>query len=57
MCLQRRYKIKDMSHLQSPVQAARFLHTIPNYDRTVGKFTFDNDIYILQNGYYILINN
>ena len=35
-----------MSHLQSPVQAARYLHNIPNYDRTVGKFIFNDDIYI-----------
>ena len=57
MCLKRHYKIKNMSHLQSPVQAARYLHNIPNYDRIVGKFIFNDDIYILQNGYYILINN
>ena len=48
-------KIKDLSHLKSPVQAARYCHTIKNYDNNIGKFLYENEIYILnKNGYYEL---
>ena len=55
MCFPKYRKIKDLSYFESPVQAARYLHQLKNYDRDIGKFIYNDDIYILHNTHYILI--
>ena len=45
--------VKDMSYMKSPVQAARYLHQIKNYDEEVGEFIWNGSRFILSgDGYY-----
>ena len=45
----------DLSYLISPVLAAKICHKIKNYDKMVGKFKYNSDIFIInRQGYYNL---
>lgn len=47
--------MRDFSHLPSPVLAARLCHRIKNYDKSIGKFSYRNDLYkINPQGFYNL---
>ena len=51
-CLKKN-KIRDFSYMKSPVQAARFAHSLKNYDRDVGAFYFNGYLYLLtREGFY-----
>jgi len=47
------FGIKDMSYMTTPVEAARYLHQIKNYDEEVGEFIWNGSRFILSSdGYY-----
>jgi len=49
------FEPRDLSHMQSPVQAARYAHRIKHYDNAVGQFTWENEVYVLgQDKHYVL---
>ena len=53
-----KYYIKDLSHLKSPVQAARYAHSLKDYDENVGKFKYEEDYYVINDdGYYTMIQD
>ena len=46
-------EVKDMSYMTTPVQAARYLHQLKNYDDKVGEFIWHGAKFILTgDGYY-----
>ena len=46
-------EIRDVSYMKSPVQAARYLHRVKNYDEKVGEFIWRDTRFILaEDGYY-----
>lgn len=51
------YSSKDLSHLQSPVQAARYVHSLKNYDKNIGKFKYNEDYYVINDDGYYVIND
>ena len=47
------FGIKDMSYMTTPIEAARYLHQIKNYDEEVGEFIWNGSRFILSSdGYY-----
>jgi len=51
--LEKNIEIKDMSYMTSPVQAARYLHQVKNYDKEVGEFVWYKSRFILSyDGHY-----
>jgi hypothetical protein len=47
--------VKDMSSFESPVQAAHYLHNLKNYDNDIGKFKYNDQVFVINNfGYYVI---
>jgi len=51
------YELKDLSYIETPVQAAKYAHGLKKYDEQIGQFLYQGDIYKINdyNGFYNLI--